>query len=66
MAHAKTRRRKGSWNLFEFVRGPVGFAAGVLEVADEMICNWVIAVVLKLIGRPLHHTLRGLAILQST
>jgi hypothetical protein len=66
MAHAKTRRHKGSWNLFEFVRGPVGFAVGVLEVADEKMCNWVITVVQEFNGRPLHHTLRGLAILQST
>jgi len=50
----KTQRKQ---NPFEFVRGPVGFAVG----GSSLECNrgvWFIAVVLKLIGRPLHHTLR--------
>jgi hypothetical protein len=52
------QRRKGNWNPLEFVRGPVGFAVG----DSPLECNGgvcIVAVVQKVIGRPLHHTLRG-------
>ena len=50
----KTQREQ---NPIESVRAPVGFAVG----GSPLECNrrvWFIAVVLKLMSRPLHHTLR--------
>ena len=36
----------------------MGFAVGVLEVADEVLVDWVVIGMYEIMGRPLHHTLR--------
>ena len=36
----------------------VGSAVGVLEVADEVMVDWVVIGIYEMMGRPLHHTLR--------
>ena len=36
----------------------MGFAVGGLEVADEVLVDWVVMGMYEMVGRPLHHTLR--------
>ena len=55
----KPERSEASYITRKFPKtAQVGFAVGVLQVADAVVVDRVVVVEYELIGRPLHHTLR--------